>query len=661
MRIPTFHLALTLIVGGVVLAGCGNVRPEKTQRTTRDAKTGKTDAETDKSEGKTDADKEVPVTPVAAKNKKAVEKVAGKAAEKSAEESADEALEPSRSALILPTGDRSNSLLAVETIAPKRHQVNRDYQYEIRVTNVSDRSGANVSLANVRVTQRIRGKLTLSGSKVTIKGKDGSEVKGRGPKAQLPTEKDASAVWTFELLEPGDQAVIAVTARGPETGKLLSELGVHYEPLLRLETELAEPTIQLTKTGPKEPVNNSLRIQYTYVLKNKGKEPVRDLIVEDKLAAGLKTSGGDVEAGKEVVTLHCDRLDADAEKKWTVTVEAPKTGTYNSRAVATWPGAAKLSQWQTESQSVATQVRLGKLKIAVQPDVDTQYKSQKVTYTVTVTNEGDAKVERPQIVAKLDKGAQLAQSDPPADGNVWTLPALDPGKTSSAVKIAVRGTAPGKLETKFEASFHCDGQRMSDAASVTTAIKPVDLAALINSSRQQAKQGESLICSLQVTNQGVAPETDLKLSLRLPEIVTYEGIEGESDAKYDDKTRTVTLAVGELKPNESRPLLVRVKAEKGGQGVFAAELTSKALGDTRLSFESQPVTVAAPKSPGKKPVDAPDAKPAKTEKPKDQEKPKTKDQEKPAAEKAKSAPAKKEAEGPAKDTGGSKEKPAQKN
>jgi hypothetical protein len=657
MRIPTFHLVLTLIIGGVVLAGCGNVRSEREKpRVTRDAKTDKSEASDktdDKAEGGKTADAKTDVTLTAAKagtdegTKKGGEQPIRVAqAPTKAEKAEDDMLEPNRSELVLPTGDKSSSLLAVETITPKRHQIDRDYNYEIHVTNVSDQSKRNVALANVRVTQLIRGKMTISDSKVSMTDKAKQAVTGRRQQTTLPSGgEDASAVWTIGLLEPGDRAVITVTAKGSERGPLVNYVSVQYDPLLRLETEITESVIRLTKTGPKSPIDNCRKIEYTYVLKNEGNEAVKDLTLEDKLDRGLKTAGGDAEAGKEVVTLKHDRLEGGAEKKWTVIVEASQPGTYKSQAVVTWPGVkgtmtngAKMSEWRKESETVATQVRLGKLKIAVQPDFETQYKGQKLTYSVTVTNQGDAKVDQPQVAVTLDKAARRADSA--ASGNTWKLLPLEPGKTSAPIQIAVRSNTPGKLESKFEASFDCDGRPMKNATSVTSIIKPLDLAVAVLPSQSQVEQGESFTCSLQVSNNGASPDSDLKLSLKLPEFIAYEGIEGDSQATYDAKTRTVTLAaISQLESGESRPLRVRVKAEKAGQGQFAAVLSSAALGGASLAFESEPVTGVAKKAPAKAPIEAPQPKPEKTPATKaggdvGKPKPTNGDKSKPAAEKA---------------------------
>src|SRR5205085_11509996 len=117
------------------------------------------------------------------------------------EKSEDDMHEPNRSKLVLPTGDKSNSLMTIETVTPKRHQINRNYSYEIHVTNISDKSQRNVALANVRVTQQIPPKMTVANPKIAITNHEGKAVGGRRQQTTLPSgaDENASAVWTISL------------------------------------------------------------------------------------------------------------------------------------------------------------------------------------------------------------------------------------------------------------------------------------------------------------------------------------------------------------------------------------------------------------------------------------------------------------------------------
>src|SRR5438105_7271155 len=122
MRISSFHVVFMLVIAGMVLAGCGNVRSEKTTRAVHEVSTTKTDAATAKTDDKTEGAKTSPSesvkTVAEAPPKKGGEKKEGdkepdriaQAAAK-AEKSEEDMLEPNTSELLLPTGDKTSSLL----------------------------------------------------------------------------------------------------------------------------------------------------------------------------------------------------------------------------------------------------------------------------------------------------------------------------------------------------------------------------------------------------------------------------------------------------------------------------------------------------------------------------------------------------------------------
>src|SRR5262249_23706187 len=162
---------------------------------------------------------------------------------------------------------------------------------------------------------------------------------------------------------------------------------------------------------------------------------------------------------------------------------------------------------------VSTDVRLGKLKIDVQQDHPSQYSGQKVTYRVTVKNEGSAKVDQPEVVATLDKAALLGTTSPsPVSPGTWKLPALEPGKVSDPIKVTVSSTTLGKMENRFEASFPCDGQAMKHAATVTTEIKPIDLAVAVSPSEARVEEGSLFTCVLLVSNRGATADEEVNIS-----------------------------------------------------------------------------------------------------------------------------------------------------
>jgi hypothetical protein len=618
MRIPTFHLALLGVLCGMILAGCGNSPPKPSTSDTgvQKPKAPKTAAAANGQDAKKEPAKEPTTTEAKTPAKQAgSEKTTDAKPVAQAPQTTPPAEDApkGRSRLALPTGDESTSFLVVEAVAPRRNQKDQPYEYEINVRNISDKSKRNVALANLRITQQVPSSMTIKDADVAIQTTDGNKPKGRRTQRTLPgdTGEAGQAVFSINLLEPGESAVIKVTAHGGQRGALVNYLSVQYDPLLRLETEITEPELHITRKGPAV-VENSLKIKLAYHLRNDGNQAVKDLVVSEKLPKGVKTADG-----KDSILLKVGELAGRDQKDYDVDLVAADVGTYQFEpAVAAGADGLKVT-----SESLMTSVRQGKLQVEAKASHAAQFTGQKLMYTVTVMNIGDAKIDVPQLAANLGKGALLASVTPAAAAaNQWKLEALPPGKSSPPLTIAVRSNSPGALESAFEASFECDGQVKKDAQTVRTEIKPLGLDVTVASSDAQVKPDDVFTCLVRLRNQGASPDGDVKLTLSLPEFVTFDGfVDGEGSGTYDAKTRRVSIApVKQLEPGDKKTWRIRAKAAKHGQGVFAAQATSKALGDSTVEFESdQVVAKSAPKAATPKSAEKPPAEKKPAEKAKE--------------------------------------------
>jgi uncharacterized repeat protein (TIGR01451 family) len=508
--------------------------------------------------------------------------------------------------MALPTGDDSTSFLLVEAVAPKRHQKDQPYEYEIHLRNVSHKTNRNIALANLRVTQQVPSAMTIRSSDLSVQTSDGKTPNGRRNQTTMASDggEGAQAVWTFSLLEPGESAVIKVTATGGQRGALAKYLGVHYDPLLRVQTEITEPELRLARKGPSV-VENSRRIQFTYTLRNVGNEAVGNLTVKDKLPEGIKPtktaenlpSGVRSGAGKDAITFTVDRLDGGEKKEWTIECEAEEVKSYSFEPAVVTGAEGR----HAASEAVDVALKQGKLQVDAQADNAAQFTGQKLAYTITVKNTGDAPIESPQLTASLGKGALQESMQPaPANGATWKLAALEPGKTSPPISIVVRSNTPGTLESAFEASFDCDGELKKDKKTVKAEIKSLGLDVTVESSDRNVEPGQVFICLVKVANSGASPDGDIRLAVTLPEFASFDGLlDTDETAKADAKQRQVTLPrIGQIEPGEKKTWRLRVKATKEGSGVFAVQGTSKALGSP-IAFESDQVASKQAAKPAK--------------------------------------------------------------
>ena len=119
--------------------------------------------------------------------------------------------------------------------------------------------------------------------------------------------------------------------------------------------------------------------RYKYTVKNSGQAVAKNVVVTDKLAAGLAASGGKTEVRNEI-----GDIQPNESKEFTVDLLAAGRGKYASRAQAT----AQESE-PVYSNETTTTVREAHLTLTMDGPT-TNYAGQPATYTVVVKNEGDA-------------------------------------------------------------------------------------------------------------------------------------------------------------------------------------------------------------------------------------------------------------------------------
>ena len=265
-------------------------------------------------------------------------------------------------ALAYPTGDRATSTLLVEVTAPTRMAVGRPYDYQIRVTNLTK----GLVLEDVGVHQ-------TSGESLAVESSD--------PK--LAKSERGEARWTIPRLGPGETATIKVTALGEKEGQASSCIRVTYEPTLCVATEFIKPEVQVTKEAPKA-VDICDPITFRYVVKNTGSGAVRGLRLSDELPRGLTTADG-----KQIVATEVGDLAEGQAKEVTVKLAANQVGDFTSRAVT--EGQDEL---RAQSNQTTTAVRQPKLTVKI-AGPESEYVDERVTYQVTVKNEGEAPAAGP--------------------------------------------------------------------------------------------------------------------------------------------------------------------------------------------------------------------------------------------------------------------------
>src|SRR3954469_10868169 len=260
-----------------------------------------------------------------------------------------------RFTMAYPTGDRRTSQLLVEKTVPNQVRLNQPFQYEIRVTNVSD-----ATLDDVRIREETPEGLNVTASQ--------PERQGQGEQAG----------WTIGALKPKESRAIQVSAVAQKQGQLGTCVLASYQPSLCAAINVVNPQLQVTKRAP-ERADICEDIVWEYSVTNSGSGTSEPVTVRDQLPEGLTAADGG-----NVITLDAGPLREGQSKTARVRLKATRPGQLTSRAIASSAGGL-----QAESADSTTTVTQPKLGIKIQGP-ESEYVDRPIAYRVTVTNEGDS-------------------------------------------------------------------------------------------------------------------------------------------------------------------------------------------------------------------------------------------------------------------------------
>lgn len=496
--------------------------------------------------------------------------------------------------LAYPTGDRATSALLVEVTAPKEVQVGRNFNYTIRVTNLTK----NLILEEVSLHQE-------TGEGFSIERAEPSKGQGEGKADQKENEKkeqaddqkqadqnrskhgNAENAWDVGRLEPGQSKTIQVTALGDQEGLAKNCIKVHYEPSLCLTTKFIKPAIQVTKTAP-DVADICRPLELRYAVKNTGSGVARGITLTDDLPEGLTT-----EEKANKVSFDVGDLQPGATKEFKVQTHATKTGEFGSRAVASGENDLK-----ARSQQVTTKIVQSKLAVSLEGP-SAQFIDQPMTYQATIKNEGDAPAQETRLRIDVDEHARILRMSksepedvrPQQDGQTlaWQFGDLEPGGERT-VSFTINTSQQADLKHVAHATSACAAggdlaKAATDTAEVATELITLPALLLEMVDREDpVKVGEIEHYDIVVRNQGSGPDQNVKIEIELPDQFEFVEASGSTNAKADGQTVTFE-PIPEMASKAKASWTLQVKAVKAGDVKTKAHLSSEYLKSPATSEE----------------------------------------------------------------------------
>jgi uncharacterized repeat protein (TIGR01451 family) len=325
-----------------------------------------------------------------------------------------------------------------------------------------------------------------------------------------------------------------------------------------------QPKLRLVKTGPAE-VLACDDIKYDFEVTNTGTGTVRNVMIKDPLPQGLATG-----RGQTSVEFNVGSLGAGQSRRFSSTVKASGPGRYVNRATASGEGGLTAT-----SQEVATVVRKPVLTISKTCPEKT-FIGRAISFEITVRNTGDGVARDLVLEDRLPTGAQFVSA---SDGGraagervVWNLGTLEP-KGSKTVTMQCNARSAGSYRNTASARAFC-AETVSDSCTTEVTGIPAILLEVVDI-EDPIPVGENETYVITVTNQGSAPDTNIKI------VVTLENSEHVSNTGNTRGTARGNQVIFEplatLAPKAKATYRVVVRTTKAGDTRFKVSMTSDQL------------------------------------------------------------------------------------
>ena len=331
-----------------------------------------------------------------------------------------------------------------------------------------------------------------------------------------------TVTWNIDGLAVGQNLTFYVYATVDAYGVLNNTVTVGDNTVIR--------NVTVPEITPKKDVNNTTpnfgeNVAYTIVVSNDGISDAKQVVITDTLAKGLKFLGanynGVYDENTHTVTWTLD-IDADKTVELKVNVTVEDYGVLVNRVTV---------GDKTSSVDIAVPEIIPDKTANV---TDANF-GDNVTYTVTVTNDGDVDASQVVIVDQLGNGLKYVSS---SDGGVWDE------KTNTVTWIV--DLAAGKTKTLNVVATVVGYGNVTNSLAVGNKTSKInvnvpEITPNKTADNKNPNFGDNVTYTIVVSNDGAADAKNVVVKDILAP--GFKFIEANYGGVYDELTRTVTWIV----------------------------------------------------------------------------------------------------------------------
>ncbi|MFA5292037.1 MAG: hypothetical protein WC496_03280 [Phycisphaerae bacterium] len=435
------------------------------------------------------------------------------------------------------------SVVRLDKIMPAQVQAGAEFEYKIRVTNLSDDILSDVVVTDTLIRN--------------------FKHKSSNPPANIDGDK---LIWTLPEFAPRETKEIKGVAIASTGGIVQTYSDVAYRMPIRTQTISLQPKIALSMSAPAEmPVCKP--IIYIFKVANTGTGTANNLRIVDNLPEGLVTA-----QGKTNIDIPIGVLPARTSKSISVMVNALKSGIYTNTAVAIADNDVTV-----ESPTITTTVTTPMLAIT-NTGPETHSINKEITYEISVTNTGDGTAADIIIENPIPAGLNFIRASRGGmlSGNkvMWRVARLNQGDTVKTF-VTYMTNSTGTFVNTASASAVC-----ADAVIATTQTFVKGEAGIlleVGDLTDPIKIGNTVTYRIVATNQGAVPLTNISIKAMLEPQMGYVGSVGVTQGQFSDNGTITFETLAGLAPGTQAIWEVTVRATAAGDIRFKAEMAADQL------------------------------------------------------------------------------------
>ncbi len=448
---------------------------------------------------------------------------------------------------------RKSPVIAVETLGPRRVLIGRESTYKVLMRNA--------------------GNVDAAGVEVTVSVPDGADIVGFEPsigRTQDPAlAEQRGIVWSLDHLAAGENAELQLRIVPRQSRPF--DLGVQWtysSQASQAIVEVQEPKLAMSLTGPRE-VYYGRPAVFELKLSNPGTGPADGVVVRL-----LPTVEGPIDAPAQTI----GTLLPGESKSIEVEVTARQSGQLAIRAEASAEGGLKTS--------VGEEVLVRKAEL--QLDVTGsrfQYAGTTSTYTVRVSNPGNAVARDVRLIAPLPPGVKYVSStrngqlDAQQNKVVWAIDSLPPGG-EQLCELVCELTSAGLIKQQVIATGDDD---LRTQQVVTTQVEAMaDLALEVKDPSGPVPVGQEMVYEVRIRNRGTKAAENVDLVAFFSEGLEPVAVQG--GGHHVSVGQVAFDRIASLGAGRELSFKIRAVADRDGSHVFRTEARCDSL-STLLAVE----------------------------------------------------------------------------